>query len=676
MADLLMPKATAVWLIDNTTLTFDQIAAFCELHPLEVQGIADGEVAVGIRGLDPVANGQVNREEIQRCEEDSSQRLEAIGPASEVPQRTRRARYTPVSKRQDRPNAISWLLKNYEELSDAQIGKLLGTTKATINAVRERTHWNTPNITPQDPILLGICTEAELLDAVRKARARAERAAAREEKAAEAAEAAEAAAAEASAVATSAATTGVSPEQPQADATPAQPVDDAPFVRRRSRPVRFRRVRSRPAGRRRRARRRFAAGRGRLIAGHDGHAAPAASAVAAGTITNWGRTAMLIGVPKETKVHEYRVGIPPAGVRELVQHGHRVMVEKDAGTEIGLLDEHYERAGAQVVADVAEVFGAAEMIVKVKEPSPAECAMLRVDQVLFTYLHLAADAAQTAALIESGCIAIAYETVTDVRGGLPLLAPMSEVAGRMSIQAGAHCLEKEQGGRGVLLGGVPGVPPADVVILGGGVVGTHAARMAVGMGARVTIIDRSIPRLRQLEEIFGASATTVYSTVQAIEETVNNADLVIGAVLIAGAAAPKLVRRDMLDEMRRNAVVVDVAIDQGGCFETSRPTTHADPTYKVANVLHYCVTNMPGAVARTSTFALSNATLPFVLALAGRGWQQAMQDDAHLMSGLNVCRGRVTTRRWRTTSATTTSRRSARSPPDRRHIPTSIGGPR
>ncbi len=351
---------------------------------------------------------------------------------------------------------------------------------------------------------------------------------------------------------------------------------------------------------------------------------------------------MLIGVPKETKVHEYRVGIPPAGVRELVQHGHRVLVEKDAGTEIGLLDEHYERAGAQVVAEVEEIFGAAEMIVKVKEPQPAECAMLRADQVLFTYLHLAADAAQTSALIESGCIAIAYETVTDGQGGLPLLAPMSEVAGRMSIQAGAHCLEKEQGGRGVLLGGVPGVPPADVVVLGGGVVGTHAARMAVGMGANVTIIDRSIPRLRQLDEIFGASATTLFSTVHTIEGAVQSADLVIGAVLVAGAAAPKLVRRDMLDDMRRNAVVVDVAIDQGGCFETSRPTTHAEPTYKVANVLHYCVTNMPGAVARTSTFALSNATLPFVLALAGRGWRQAMRDDSHLKLGLNVCRGQVT----------------------------------
>ena len=351
---------------------------------------------------------------------------------------------------------------------------------------------------------------------------------------------------------------------------------------------------------------------------------------------------MLIGVPKETKVHEYRVGIPPGGVRELVQHGHRVMVEKDAGTEIGLLDAHYAQAGAVLVDGAAEVYGTAEMIVKVKEPQPAECAMLRRDQVLFTYLHLAADAAQTEALIESGCVAIAYETVTDARGGLPLLAPMSEVAGRMSIQAGAHCLEKEQGGRGVLLGGVPGVPPADVVVLGGGVVGSHAARMAVGMGARVTIIDRSIPRLRQLNELFGASATTLFSTVHAIEEAVPNADLVIGAVLVVGAAAPKLVRRDMLDGMRRNAVVVDVAIDQGGCFETSRPTTHAEPTYKVANVLHYCVTNMPGAVARTSTFALSNATLPFVLALAGNGWRQALRDDPHLMHGLNVCRGRIT----------------------------------
>ncbi len=351
---------------------------------------------------------------------------------------------------------------------------------------------------------------------------------------------------------------------------------------------------------------------------------------------------MIVGIPKEIKVHEYRVGLTPAGVRELVQRGHKVLIQKDAGTEIGLLNEHYQRAGAELVETAGDVFARAEMVVKVKEPQPEECKQLREGQVLFTYLHLAPDPAQTNALIESGCIAIAYETVTDDHGGLPLLAPMSEVAGRMSIQAGAHCLEKEQGGRGVLLGGVPGVPPADVAIIGGGVVGTHAARMAVGMGAHVTIIDRSIPRLRQLDEIFGASATTLYSTAQSIEDAVLEADLVIGGVLVAGAAAPKLVRRDMLSRMRRNSVVVDVAIDQGGCFETSKPTTHAEPTYKVDNVLHYCVANMPGAVARTSTLALSNATLPYTLALADKGWRAALADDAHLMQGLNVCRGHVT----------------------------------
>ena len=268
--------------------------------------------------------------------------------------------------------------------------------------------------------------------------------------------------------------------------------------------------------------------------------------------------------------------------------------------------------------------------------------MLRDGQVLFTYLHLAPDPTQTNALVQSGCVAIAYETVTDSQGGLPLLAPMSEVAGRMSIQAGAHCLEKEQGGRGILLGGVPGVVPANVAIIGGGVVGSHAARMAVGMGAQVTILDRSIPRLRQLDEIFGASAHTIYSTTEELEQSVYNADLVIGAVLVAGAAAPKLVRRDMLPNMRRNAVVVDVAIDQGGCFETSKPTTHADPTYKVDNVMHYCVANMPGAVARTSTLALSNATLPFVIALANQGYRQALLDDPHLANGLNVHRGDIT----------------------------------
>ncbi len=351
---------------------------------------------------------------------------------------------------------------------------------------------------------------------------------------------------------------------------------------------------------------------------------------------------MLVGIPKEIKVHEYRVGVPPAGVRELVDNGHQVIVQKDAAEEIGMHNEDYERAGAEIVDTPEEIFERAEMVVKVKEPQANECAMLREGQVLFTYLHLAPDPDQTNALVKSGCIAIAYETVTDAQGGLPLLAPMSEVAGRMSIQAGAHCLEKEQGGRGVLLGGVPGVEPANVVIIGGGVVGSHAARMAVGMGAQVSIFDRSIPRLRQLEELFGASAHTIYSTREALENAVYNADLVIGAVLVAGAAAPKLVRRDMLTNMRRNAVVVDVAIDQGGCFETSKPTTHADPTYKVDNIMHYCVANMPGAVARTSTLALSNATLPFVIALANKGYKQALLDDNHLANGLNVHRGDIT----------------------------------
>jgi len=351
---------------------------------------------------------------------------------------------------------------------------------------------------------------------------------------------------------------------------------------------------------------------------------------------------MIVGVPKEIKVHEYRVGVPPAGVAELIHNGHQVLVQRDAGTEIGMLNEHYEQAGAELVDTPEEIFARTDMIVKVKEPQLNECAMLREDQLLFTYLHLAPDPDQTKALMASGCVAIAYETVTDSRGGLPLLAPMSEVAGRMSIQAGAHCLEKEQGGRGVLLGGVPGVAPADVVVLGGGVVGTHAARMAVGMGAQVSIFDRSINRLRELDEFFGASAHTIYSTRQAVEEAVYNADLVIGAVLIAGAAAPKLVSKDMLGNMRRNSVVVDVAIDQGGCFETSHATTHADPTYKVDNVIHYCVANMPGAVARTSTLALSNATLPFAVALANKGYKQALADDAHLLNGLNVCHGNIT----------------------------------
>jgi len=317
-------------------------------------------------------------------------------------------------------------------------------------------------------------------------------------------------------------------------------------------------------------------------------------------------------------------------------------VQRDAAEEIDMHNEDYERAGAELIDTSEEIFARADMVVKVKEPQPGECAMLREGQVLFTYLHLAPDPEQTNALVNSGCVAIAYETVTDDAGGLPLLAPMSEVAGRMSIQAGAHCLEKEQGGRGVLLGGVPGVQAANVTIIGGGVVGSHAARMAVGMGAQVSIFDRSIPRLRQLEELFGAEAHTIYSTREALEESICNADLVIGAVLVAGAAAPKLVRKDMLTNMRHNSVLVDVAIDQGGCFETSKPTTHADPIYKVDDVVHYCVANMPGAVARTSTLALSNATLPFVIALANKGYRQALLDDPHLAEGLNIHRGDVT----------------------------------
>jgi alanine dehydrogenase len=351
---------------------------------------------------------------------------------------------------------------------------------------------------------------------------------------------------------------------------------------------------------------------------------------------------MLVGVPKEVKVHEYRVGLPPAGVRELTRHGHRVMVQKDAGTSIGFDDAHYQAGGAVLVDSAAEIFAKADMIVKVKEPQPVEWRMLREEQVLFTYLHLAPDPEQTKGLIASGVIAIAYETVTDAHGGLPLLAPMSEVAGRMSIHAGAGCLEKAKGGRGVLIGGVPGVAPADVVIIGGGVVGTQAARMAAGMGANVAIIERSIPRMRYLDDIFGGRVATIYSTAQSIDEYVTSADLVVGGVLIAGAAAPKLVKRDMLKRMRRGAVVVDVAIDQGGCFETSRPTTHADPTYEVDGIIHYCVANMPGAVARTSTLALSNATLPFVMALADKGYRKALLDDPHLLNGLNVHRGRVT----------------------------------
>jgi alanine dehydrogenase len=351
---------------------------------------------------------------------------------------------------------------------------------------------------------------------------------------------------------------------------------------------------------------------------------------------------MLVGVPKEIKNHEYRVGLTPASVRELVHHGHEVLVQAGAGTAIGLDDGLYAAAGARIVPDAETVFARAEMIVKVKEPQPQECRMLRPEQILFTYLHLAPDPDQTRALVESGAVAVAYETVTDARGGLPLLAPMSEVAGRMSIQAGAHCLEKAQGGRGLLLGGVPGVPAAKVVVLGGGVVGTNAIRMAMGLEAHVTVIDRSLQRLKELDLQFGSKISTLYSTVDAIEEQVLGADLVVGAVLLPGAAAPKLVTRDMVSKMKRGAVVVDVAIDQGGCFETSRPTTHADPTYVVDDVVHYCVANMPGAVARTSTFALNNATLPFTLALADRGYRRALAMDPHLKAGLNVAGGKVT----------------------------------
>jgi alanine dehydrogenase len=349
-----------------------------------------------------------------------------------------------------------------------------------------------------------------------------------------------------------------------------------------------------------------------------------------------------IGLPKEIKTHEYRVGLTPAGALELVRQGHQVFIEHDAGVGIGFSDDTYLQAGAIRVATAAEVFAVADLIVKVKEPQPSEIALLRPGQVLFTYLHLAADASQTQGLIQSGATCVAYETVTDRLGTLPLLAPMSEVAGRMAVQVGAHCLEREQGGAGILLGGVPGVAPAKVVVLGGGVSGTNAARMAVGLEASVTIIDKSLPRLKELDLQFGARATTLFATAASIEQSVLAADMVIGAVLVPGAAAPKLVTREMVRRMRPGSVLVDIAIDQGGCFETSRPTTHSDPTYVEHGVVHYCVTNMPGAVARTSTFALTNATLPFVLALAGKGWRQAMLDDPHLAEGLNIHEGQVT----------------------------------
>ena len=351
---------------------------------------------------------------------------------------------------------------------------------------------------------------------------------------------------------------------------------------------------------------------------------------------------MRIGVPKEIKVLENRVGLTPESVREVIAHGHDVVVEHNAGQGIGMDDAAYERAGASVVATAAEIFAAAEMVVKVKEPLAEERKLLKRGQVLFTYLHLAPDPEQAAELVRSGAVCIAYETVTSPTGGLPLLAPMSEVAGRMAVQAGAYYLEKPHGGLGVLLGGVPGVDPAKVVVLGGGVVGTHAIDIALGMGADVWVLDRNVDVLRRLWSQFGRPLNTVFSTRDAIERHVIAADLVIGGVLIPGAEAPRLVSRALVSKMKPGSVVVDVAIDQGGCFETSHPTTHADPVYVIDGVTHYCVANMPGGVPRTSTFALNNATLPFVLALADKGWKRALDEDRHLRNGLNVAFGKVT----------------------------------
>lgn len=350
---------------------------------------------------------------------------------------------------------------------------------------------------------------------------------------------------------------------------------------------------------------------------------------------------MLVGVPKEIKNHEYRVGLTPSSVNELVKRGHNVIVERKAGLAIDFTDAEYSQAGAEMVDSAGEVFARADMIVKVKEPQPAECKMLRDGQILYTYLHLAPDPRQTKLLVESGATCVAYETVTDNQAGLPLLAPMSEVAGRMSVQAGAHHLEKAQGGRGVLLGGVPGVAPAKVLVIGGGVVGDNAAAMSVGMGADVTILDRSIPRLRELDAKYEGRARCVYSTNAAIEDYALEADLVIGAVLIPGAAAPKLLSRDLIGRMKKGSVVVDVAIDQGGCFETSKATTHEQPTYVVDDVVHYCVANMPGGVARTATIALNNATLPYALALADDPVSSLFRDK-NLQNGLNIHKGKVT----------------------------------
>jgi alanine dehydrogenase len=357
-----------------------------------------------------------------------------------------------------------------------------------------------------------------------------------------------------------------------------------------------------------------------------------------------GRIAMRVGVPKEIKDNEYRVGLVPSTVRELAAGGHEVLVERGAGVGAGLAEADYEAAGARIVASAAEVYGQAELIVKVKEPLAAERRMLRRGQVLFAYLHLAPDRAQTEELMKAGVTAIAYETVTSPQGTLPLLTPMSEVAGRMSPHVGAHCLEKENGGRGVLLGGVPGVPPADVVILGGGVAGTHAALIAAGIGADVAVVDRNPDALRRIAAQFGSRVRTLFSTRDVVETLCRRADLVIATVLVPGATAPKLISAETVKAMKPGSVIVDVAIDQGGCAETSRPTTHSHPTYVVDNVVHYCVTNMPGAVARTSTFALNNMTFSFVLALADKGWRQALADDPHLRNGLNVHAGYVTYR--------------------------------
>ena len=351
---------------------------------------------------------------------------------------------------------------------------------------------------------------------------------------------------------------------------------------------------------------------------------------------------MKIGVPKEIKNHEYRVGLSPANAQEYVRHGHEVLVQKGAGEAIQFSDSDYSDVGCVIADSAAEVFASADMIIKVKEPQAEEVKMLRHGQILYTYLHLASSRELTEGLLASGCVGIAYETVTSARGGLPLLAPMSEVAGRMSVQVGAYCLEIHQGGKGILLGGVPGVPPAKVVIIGGGVAGVNAARIAMGMGADVSILDKSLHRLMQLDEHYGPRLKTEYSTNESIERLLKTADLVIGAVLIPGASAPKLVTREHLKSMQKGSVMVDISIDQGGCFETSRPTSHQDPVYDVDGILHYCVTNIPGAVARTSTRALNNATLAHGLAIADKGWRQAIKDDSHLANGLNTCEGALT----------------------------------